>query len=142
MKTINSIACAGGIAVAMLSSSLSIAGTVEQEAARNSKASSQVHRVSHALAGASSYQGASNAGYKWGRKGTSSQKAQSQWTQSPQQHGGNKWSNAKLNGNSSSPVYANTSGNRWGIRNYSEQAGNRWGIRNYSEQAGNRWGIR
>ena len=142
MKTINSIACAGGIAVAMLSSSLSIAGTVEQEAAaRNSKASSQVHRVSHALAGASSYQGASNAGYKWGRKGSENAGA-GQWSETYSLRGSYKWDNKSTASQSDSRLLVGGSSYDWSSMSFTSQAGNKWGVRSTYDQAGNKWGVR
>jgi hypothetical protein len=71
MKTINSIVCASGIAIAMLTSTATMAGTAEQEAAvNNSNPGTQVHRVSHALAASSTYQA---SGYKWGKENLTDQ---------------------------------------------------------------------
>ena len=142
MKTINSIACASSIAIAMLSSPFVMADAAEQETTVRST-SSQVHRVSHALAGASSYQGSKNAGYKWGTQSTQDQqRSHSEWGQPTARQSGYKWGNSTLNSESTKPLYASTSGNRWGVRSYADQAGNRWGVRSYTEQAGNRWGVR
>ena len=141
MKTLNSIVCAAGMAIAMLTSAVSMAGSAEQEAAaNNSNAETQVHRVSHALAASSTYQ---DSGYKWGKQNSTDQnKSQAQWGQTSAAQSGNKWGNSAVSSAPTKAVYATNSGNRWGIRSFVEQTGNRWGIRSFAEQAGNRWGIR
>jgi len=155
MKTLNSIACAGSIAIAMLSSSLAVAESSGQEtAATNGNASSQVHRVSHALAGTSSYRGSSDAGYKWGRKHVQSE-PQGQWSESVAVRGSYKWDSTSTPSNSDATSYAGTSsygwntmslatqsGYRWGHRSNADQVGYRWGHRSDSDQAGYRWGHR
>ena len=115
MKTLNSIACAGGIAVAaMLSSSLTAAGNAEQATAQDRNSGSKVHQVSHALASTSSYQGSSNSGYKWGRDSQESQtQSQDKWRQTTVQQNGNKWSNPTSTVDSSAGSFASSSGNRW-----------------------------
>ena len=155
MKTLNSIACAGGIAVAMLSSATTVAGTVEQETATgNSNASSQVHRVSHALAGASSYQASTGAGYKWGKERIQSE-SKGQWSDTASVRSSYRWGNSDAPASSDSADYAgaasydwNTmsvaaqSGYKWGSRSTSDQAGYKWGSRSTSDQAGYKWGSR
>jgi hypothetical protein len=140
MKTLNSVVCASGIAIAMLTSSVAIAESAEQEAAVNkSNSGTQVHRVSHALAASSTYQA---SGYKWGKESSADQnKSQSQWGQNSAKQSGNKWGSSAVSSDSTKPVYATTSGSRWGLNNYSDQAGSRWGLNSYSNQAGSRWGL-
>ena len=154
MKTLNSIACVGGIAVAaMLSSSLTAAGTVEQATAQDRNSGSKVHQVSHALASTSSYQGSSNAGYKWGRDHVQSE-SNGQWSDSNPAHSSYKWGeqNSSITDTRSyagaSSFEQNTkssstqTGYRWGIRSNADQTGYRWGIRSNADQTGYRWGIR
>ncbi|MFT5709851.1 MAG: hypothetical protein ACI8QT_000538, partial [Halioglobus sp.] len=109
MKTLNSIACAGGIAMAMLTSTVTMAGSAEQEAAvNNSNSGSQVHRVSHALAASSTYQA---SGYKWDKQDSANQnKPDSQWGQASAAQSGNKWGNSTESSDSTKAVYATTSG--------------------------------
>ena len=128
MKTLNSIACASGIAIAMLTSTVTMAGSAEQQAAvNNSNPSTQVHRVSHALAASSTYQVSGN---KWGKESSADKnKSPTQWEQTSAAQSGNKWGNSAVSSESTRAVYATTSGNRWGIRSFAEQTGNRWGIR-------------
>ncbi len=142
MKTLNSIAYAGSIAIAMLSSSLAVAGTGEREAAvANGNASSQVHRVSHALAATSSYRGSSNAGYKWGRKHVQSE-PQGQWSESVAVRGSYKWDSTSTPSNSDATSYAGTSSYGWNAMSFTTQSGYKWGHRSTTDQAGYKWGHR
>jgi len=141
MTTIKSLSYAGigSIALAMLTPSVSFA-EAGQAAAANANTGNQVHRVSHSLAGASTYTG-STSGYKWGNKPPMTNTADTQWTDSTTRSG-YKWGNSSSDSKPESQSYAGASSYQWGTMGVSDQSGYRWGVRNYSDQAGYRWGVR
>ena len=141
MTTIKSLSYAGigSIALAMLTPSMSFADTGQTAAANTASTGSQVHRVSHSLAGASTYTG-STSGYKWGKSAPQSDSVSTKWADSTSRSG-YKWGNSTSDSRAESRSYAGASSYQWGTMGFSGQSGYRWGMNSFSDQSGYRWGM-
>ena len=87
-----SIASIGALTLAMFTPAVSVA-EVESASATANGSHSLVHRISHSLAGASTYTSNGNAGYKW-NKDVQPSATNTQWAETSTARSGYKWGNS------------------------------------------------
>ena len=83
----------GALTLAMFTPAVSLA-EVESASSSTNGSHSLVHRVSHSLAGASTYTSNGNAGYKWNKDVQPSESHTNQWAETSSTRSGYKWGNS------------------------------------------------